>query len=332
MVSYRCLHSWFLASEVFPQNFFLRREPDKESLSDSNVLLISKWLSTCSRQHAECRHRSNTQLPTRVIDVGPADNSEEPRLILTSNEVGDYVAFSHCWGSLMESEAGKHARTLKINLEGMQQGLPLEKLPQNFQDAVVTVRKLKLRFLWIDALCIIQDDPEDWAREAARMNIIYGSAYLTIAATSAVSATDGFLRRPQKTASSIPYYKDLRAKPAGRFVLAYKQTSGDDGSWYWNIETVRWNTRGWTFQERLLSKRVLHFTKRKIFWECRTSDASEENEPLRDPAYRTSWLKHEGPDIMLEHSAGSLESRFEVWNNLVSRYSSTDLCLYVVTN
>ena len=92
---------------------------------------------------------------------------------------------------------------------------------------VLIVRKLQLRFLWIDALCIIQDDPADWAREAARMNDVYGLAYLTIAATSAIYSTDGFLKRSQETTFSIPYYKDVRAEPAGLLFLAYMRTGGD---------------------------------------------------------------------------------------------------------
>ena len=324
-----------LDSEASLQGNIRRRKPHVETLSEANVLLISTWLSICSTLHIECRHRSDTRLPTRVIDVGPADNSQHPRLIVTSKESGEYVALSHCWGSLIAFDSGQHARTLKINLRDMLGGIPLNMLPQNFQDAVLIVRKLQLRFLWIDALCIIQDDPADWAREAARMNDVYGSAYLTIAATSAISSTDGFLKRSQETTISIPYYKDVRADPAGLLFLAYMRTGGDQGSWFSNIETARWNTRGWTFQERFLSKRVLHFTERKLFWECRATDASEGNEPPRDPRYRTSWLKHEGQDesgLSLEQTAGASESHFDAWYSIVSRYAGTDFYIYVVNN
>ena len=254
-----------------------------------------------------CQHAS--------FDVGPADSSQEPRLTVTSNESGYYVALSHCWGSLMESDAGKYARTLKDNVRSMQRRIPLSMLPQNFQDATFSVRKLQLRFLWIDALCIIQDDPEDWASEAARMNDVYGSAYLTIAATSAISSTDGFLQRPQDMTSDIPYYADTQSESVGRLFIAYRRMGGDQGSWFSKIETARWNTRGWTLQERLLSRRVLHFTPRKIFWECRVTDASEENEPPRDPQYRTSWLKNQSPDEprpLAEQKAGILGSPFDV--------------------
>ncbi len=226
----------------------------------------------------------------------------------------------------MESDGGRYARTLKINLRDMQRGIPLIMLPQNFQDAILTVRKLQLHYRWIDALCIVQDDPVDWAREAARMNDVYGSAYLTISATSAVSSTDGFLKRSQDMVSSIPYYKDVGAESAGRFFLAYMQTGGDQGSWSSNIETTRWNTRGWTFQERLLSKRLLHFTERKVFWECRATEASKENEPPRNPIYRTLWLKDKGPSgssLLPKSQARASESHFDVWYHIITKYADT---------
>ncbi|KAF6233881.1 hypothetical protein HO173_008093 [Letharia columbiana] len=214
-------------SEASLRGNIRRKKPHMETLSDANVLLISRWLSICSTLHIECRHKSDTRLPTRVIDVGPADNSQHPRLIVTSKESGEYVALSHCWGSLIAFDSRQHARTLKINPQRHVRWDTSEHVAPELSGGVLIVRKLQLRFLWIDALCIIQDDPADWAREAARMNDVYGLAYLTIAATSAISSTDGFLKRSQETTISIPYHKDVRAEPAGLLFLAYMRTGGD---------------------------------------------------------------------------------------------------------
>ena len=279
-------------------------------------MIISKWLRACSQSHIECQIKDNTRLPTRVIDVGPADATQAPRLLVTSTETGRYVALSHCWGSLMQSDAGQHARTLTTNLQNMQREISLEKLPQNFQDAIIVVRKLGLRFLWIDALCIVQDDLADWAREAARMADVYGSAHLTIAATSAESSTDGFLERPQETAASIPYYVGTCIEPAGCLVMTYQRKQD---SWYASVEMARWNSRGWTFQERLLSKRVLHFTEKRLFWECRMTEATEENEPPRGLVYRTSWLKDRVPDATTDQNTRPLIPQFDTWYSMVSR-------------
>ena len=259
-----------------------------------------------------------------MIDVSPLDSSQQPRLVARPKESGDYVALSHCWGPLLDSSAGMYARTLKNNLNEMQRAIPSNLLPQNFQDAILTVRKLQLRYLWIDALCIIQDDPADWAREAAKMNEIYGSAYLTIAATSAISSTEGFLGRLQEMECSIPIYGDTRTEPVACLTLTEMPGGGDQGSWPDSIETACWNTRGWTFQERLLSKRVLHFTARKIFWECRTTDASEENEPPRDSSYRTPWLRkgcYCEFGSLAKQDVGASEACFDTWYSIVSMYA-----------
>lgn len=305
-----------------------RKKPDSEALSEANVSLINHWLRDCSKLHAECWSNSDIQLPARVIDVSPLDGSQHPRLVARPKELGIYVAFSHCWGSLLESGAGMYTRTLRNNLNEMQRGIASNLLPKNFQDAILTVRKLQLRYLWIDALCIIQDDPADWAREAAKMNEIYGSAYLTIAATSAISSIEGFLQRSQEMACSIPIYGDTRIEPAFYLTLTEMLGGGNQGSWMDSIETARWNTRGWTFQERLLSKRVLHFTARKIFWECRMTDASEENEPPRGPSYRTPWLREEcycEPGSLAKRDAGASKACFDTWYRIVSMYSSREL-------
>ena len=311
---------FFQGSESYVGGVSRRKKPDIDALSDENLVVITKWLGTCSQTHIECQLEDDTRLPTRVIDVGPADATQAPRLLVTSGESGRYVALSHCWGSLMQSDAGQHARTLTTNLENMQRGISLENLPRTFQDAVLVVRKLGLRFLWIDALCIVQDDLADWAREAARMADVYGSAHLTIAATSAESSTDGFLKRPPLRAASIPYYVDTCTEPAGYLVVTYEPK---EDSWYSSIEMARWNTRGWTFQERLLSKRVLHFTARRLFWECRMTDASEENEPPRGSAYRTSWLKDTVPDgpssSTTDRNTRPPTPRFDIWYSIVSR-------------
>jgi hypothetical protein len=68
-------------------------------------------------------------------------------------------------------------------------------LPKTFQGAVEVTRELAIRFVWIDSLCIIQDDPDDWARESKRMKSVFTSSYCTIAATSAENCTKGFLDR-----------------------------------------------------------------------------------------------------------------------------------------
>jgi Heterokaryon incompatibility protein (HET) len=119
-------------------------------------------------------------LPTRVIDVGLPEASTEPRLIISNGRDGAYITLSHCWG--VPDPSKPPLLTTAANLSAMIKEIPLESMPLNYRDAVVTTRKLSFRYLWIDSLCIIQDSVEDWEAESAKMGEVYQNAQLTIAA------------------------------------------------------------------------------------------------------------------------------------------------------
>jgi hypothetical protein len=130
---------------------------------------------------------SQTALPTRVLDVGPADGSSEPCLVLARGIQSPYVALSHCWGS------SKPLVTWTSHIQEHLAVIPFQRLLQMCQDAVTATLKLGYRFLWIDSLCIIQDSQEDWQRECAKMAEIYRNAVLTVAGPAAAGSSTGFL-------------------------------------------------------------------------------------------------------------------------------------------
>ncbi|KAK7715694.1 hypothetical protein SLS63_011281 [Diaporthe eres] len=110
-----------------------------------------------------------------------------------------YACLSHCWGNpqeicqtrrpdIEEPKDNLEVHTGRGNIEKSKDDLgglkvPLDALTKTFQDAVEVCRSLKIKYIWIDSLCIIQNNPEDWENEAARMADIYENAYITIAAT-----------------------------------------------------------------------------------------------------------------------------------------------------
>jgi len=129
--------------------------------------LAQHWLSSCTSLHVECQPPSalgfpssiakllslNHPLPTRVIDVGPSDGSRSPFLWVPQvGKMGKYITLSHCWGPL------PHFTTTSHNLADRLHGIRLADLPKTFRDAVAITRALGVRYLWIDSLCIIQDD------------------------------------------------------------------------------------------------------------------------------------------------------------------------------
>jgi hypothetical protein len=114
------------------------------------------------------------QLPTRLVDVGCAEDQYRVRLIETSTEApairdanpsrARYVALSHCWGASRPA-----CLTTAATLETNKTQIAWELLSKTFQDAIMLTRELDVRYIWIDSICIIQNDDEDWAKEAGQM-------------------------------------------------------------------------------------------------------------------------------------------------------------------
>lgn len=219
--------------------------------SDFQFCLLNEWLRVCDQQH---NHLFNTdvELPSRVLDVG---TSKHPILRLLDGKetaTGQYIALSHCWGT------GPRFRTLKQNINEFKKHIDFESLPKSFQDAIKVTRALGTRYLWIDSLCIIQDDLEDWELEAARMEQVFSSATCTIAASSAVSSAVGFLvNREERPFVTIK-------TPLNGTAFICKSID----NFYLDVEEAVLNKRGWVLQERALSRRTIHFTSSQVYWEC----------------------------------------------------------------
>lgn len=298
-----------------------RTLPSTEALSSTNVKAINDWLDSCSKNHTECRQESPGTLPTRVIDVGPADDSQDPKLVVTAGESPPYVILSHCWGKPAKSQVPRNARTLSGNLQDMQSAIPLSTLPQNFQDATATVRALGLRYLWIDALCIVQDSKRDWELEAARMGDYYGSAYITLVATSARSSIDGFLTRSPWPWPSVTLPYCIEEAPSEHPNICFRYQPELSKYTRTNaIDNSTWDSRGWTLQERVLSNRTLHFAQGRLFWECRNTKGSEENRRPREIDYYYPWIATEaatGQPLVYPDAAG-FDHRYERWYRLVT--------------
>lgn len=166
-------------------SFTIRRPPDGDTLSERNVALMKNWISTCKNQHTACQlDASANWLPTRLIQISKLDMFNV-RLVETGHLNShsecpvQFMALSHMWGDVSISPP---LRTLKSNYDSMQQEIYMEELSQNFVDAVLVCRKLGVEYVWIDSLCIIQDSPEDWKREAVTMHLVYKYAQATIVA------------------------------------------------------------------------------------------------------------------------------------------------------
>lgn len=137
---------------------------DSDIGSDASFKIASVWLEECRSTHGFCSQYQGgvPKLPSRVIDVGPPDGSEDPKLYVRGqDETGRYLALSHRWG---ESERLRDTKTTKHNYrrngetKQMPRIISFSCLPLTFQHAITITRRFCYRYLWIDSLCTIQDD------------------------------------------------------------------------------------------------------------------------------------------------------------------------------
>jgi hypothetical protein len=237
------------------------------STTSSSVTLewIKKKLSDCTTIH-ECSKRTATTLPTRLLRL---EATSPPTVRIVEPEAGGdeyyratygYVTLSHCWGGV------RGLITTHANLNSMKKSIPFGDLPKTFQDAIHLTLQLGKKHLWIDSLCIIQDDRGDWHREASQMADVYRNSYLTLAATKSANNTLGCF------IEESPLTKDYKLD---RNLYVRKQIS----HWYdepnTNFAYYPLLGRGWSFQERLLSPRIIHFTDREVIWECQKHTACQ---------------------------------------------------------
>jgi hypothetical protein len=186
-----------------------------------------------------------------VLRLAECENCKGEKVESCENCEGRYITLSHCWGDVYP------LCTERNNIEKHLQGIKYDDLQQTFKDAVDVTRALGVDYLWIDSLCIIQDD-DDWRKEAENMEKVFASAYCTIAATCAENSEKGFLKRPSQQ------YIKLENNSGGASLGVYIA----DGGSFRDVGNGLLNKRGWTFQERALSSRTIHFTTKEVYWEC----------------------------------------------------------------
>ncbi|KAF2093672.1 HET-domain-containing protein, partial [Rhizodiscina lignyota] len=253
--------------------------PEYDSSSDiSKTLALAKSsLERCIKEDDECTSGGTADLPLRLIDIGTAQDITEPKLVETagiqpdqSSTISqsstahlDYCVLSYCWGG-----SANRLRLSKDNLPHFLNGISWDKIPRTIQDAIVITRELGVRYLWVDALCIIQPtekDRSEWIHQSSNMISIYRGAVCTISALEAYNSSQGcFLEQQWRkfpiAPSTIMFKKHF---PRGRSWTLQPPDPLDA-----NYRKCPLNRRGWALQERCISRRILHCTVAGIVWEC----------------------------------------------------------------
>ncbi len=241
--------------------------------SEETLELARQWIQDCTFNHMKCSVSAtpdgSTWKPTHLLDVSLKGPKGAPGLKLVDgmfvDPLSEYITLSHCWGKT------KTIRLHKGTLAALRQGVSLSSLPKTFAEAAVIADKLGFRYIWIDALCIRHDSESDVLAEMGQMHRVYSEATLNIAATSS-----------RDNASGLIYTRNVSAlQPC---IVSVNASLGVDEGMYKILRSTLWHdlvdssplsSRAWSFQERCLAKRTLHFTRNEVFWECQQMCCSE---------------------------------------------------------
>jgi hypothetical protein len=288
------------------------------SNSERSFDFIRRSLHDChsNPQHQACRERYcnknlRREVPSRLLDVG--SEGSQIKLCQPRAQKGlQYVALSHCWGD------GPSFTTTTSDIKDRTSSIEWDSLPALFQDAVTVTRELGVQYLWIDALCIIQDSRSDWAKEAARMSSIYEGSYVTIAATTAKNSSERFLVSRAKPAPI--FYENTNGK---RTILKSRKTLDNHPHPEEKTPAALKGAlirRGWALQEHVLCSRIIHFTSTEIVFECRTAFRCEcKPQPKR-------WPTTPGmiPRVL---SSKKLKKGllWKTWHHIIAQYSRRQL-------
>lgn len=260
----------------------------------------------------------------------PRDPRLPLRIVVTQKDWRDkYVALSHCWGGEVPS------KTISQNIESRQnQGFETESLPASFQDAVLLTRELGFPYLWIDALCIIQDDNEDWAKESALMTQVYHNAILMISASASPSSSSGIFKRMR-----MNHFQSFRFTRERDYLWQSPSTIQ-------SLEAIDKHEplgrRAWSYQEKIMAKRILYFQEQQMAWGCSECIYTESwgTTPWFDTVYYMGW----GSTVLLaagdihklmrgeslyrtpnDPEGNSLEPRLACWYKCVQEYAHREL-------
>ncbi|RGP81760.1 hypothetical protein FLONG3_145 [Fusarium longipes] len=289
----------------------LARTPVEQHMgSETTVKTVKGWISACDRSGDDgcvAKRRSvmnSLVIPTRLIDVHGC-NSQAWSLVETTKhqDFSKYVALSHRW-------TADTPRLLRDNYVATQAGRPDSAVPRKYQDVFVLCRKLDIRYVWIDSLCILQDSADDFLREAASMTEVYANAFCTF--TICWESPDGFLR--PRNIRAISRMDSITQDPralSDRYVSVI-----DEGELRAAIGNAPVNQRGWVLQEQLLSSRILYLGNDEIYWDCDHGFFSE-TEPL-------SWIT-----ILDDYRRGKIvvneRHKLLTWRDLVVQFMTLGL-------
>ncbi|KAI0098600.1 HET-domain-containing protein [Hypoxylon sp. NC0597] len=300
----------------------LESSPRDDVLCSENLLMVRDNLENSSHIRP---FTEGIAYPTRLIDVGD-NGTGSCRLVETSFEAPftqssqiPYAALSYCWGP--PEDIVRQFKTEKCSLDSRLRGFELHHVSPILRDAILASRALRVRYLWIDAVCIVQDDVEDWDRESSLMSLVFQNAAVTICTPASTSCQQGFLDRDW-IMTRIRFKSNINKRVSGSYIV--RLVGEVSNPFHASVECLsfalnhsHWALRGWVLQEYELSQRAVIFGRIKLHVVTGNGAQSEASEmtQLLDSAHGARYLQQGG----FNHGA------YINWITLVEDYSARRL-------
>ena len=318
-------------NQFFPKLF------DNDPGSDQSFRLARKWVQDCLVNHTPCR-LGPCLLPKRLLNLNFLETSNKVYLYLPSpTQMGVYATISYTWGASgykrlkTKNHDPKHPELTEASHRA---GIDVGRFPKTLQDAIHIAKRLGFGYLWIDSVCIVQDDENDWAEQSTAMAQIYGGARLNISATSSENSESGIMRCVPQHGIQI-----------GRVIVPKVDQQSESGEFeeecrhiyvgkpldVLDLEDKHLASRGWVFQERLVSAATLHYTDEGLLWECAKGIKLARDQGFHRNDWKKQWKtvidaasvsvsgnqKHDG--------VNEKEAVLRSWNDWVAAYSEREL-------
>ncbi|SPO00331.1 uncharacterized protein DNG_03176 [Cephalotrichum gorgonifer] len=314
--------------------------PHSEITEVTDLLRI--WLKDCYTRHSHCKPTGSAPFtPTRLIHL----QDRHQVYLATRPEPGvSYTALSHRWAN-----ANLIPRTTSRNITSLRETIEWTSLSKTFRDAMEVSYDLGIKYIWIDSLCIIQDDKKDWEIEAAKMAPVYENAVFVLSAASAKDGSEGLFgpRKPVEilASSDTPTSSTVRVESQSRTITRDRGYGTDGSTRYLVRDTARhdqWDrlkiwaekpsdfnpllSRAWAFQERLLASRIVHFGDHELVWECHDGQRCECTH--LDGAGSLPILERDSHDVRRSFSRVTRAAQqhpelnpFHIWMRVVELYN-----------
>ncbi|KAH7089741.1 heterokaryon incompatibility protein-domain-containing protein [Paraphoma chrysanthemicola] len=314
-------------------------KPDSEVYGPHTWGIIQKWISNCRQNHSRCNLESKqtSWSPTRLLDLQYREEDDPVQRLValmqylmagnlpadcklietaTTEVEGPYMTLSHRWDSTR-----KPCVTNAMNIGQRKAKISAHELPPIFEEAIHVTRRMGVRYLWIDSLCIVQGEGGDWGQEAITMDRVYTHSMLNLEGTVGNSS----LLQPRNPAVIAPCVVETRwtrLEPVKYVITDFR---------YWDARIHRsvCNTRAWICQERWLSPRILHFTFDQILWECREQEAGETFPaclPKETQSQSSTGFKQVHKRSHIEnHKLSEQEKRLAEWYTVLITYGRSEV-------